>query len=178
LEPARPEVFNFRFFAGSDFKKKLERLAEVLGVENPQKNMAEIIEKAVDISLDRKDPQRKLERRLHKKKQRKSRPDEIPSNGKAKSRYVPSEIRERVHDRAGYQCEWRSVDGTRCSSRTGLQIEHQRPFAIYRSHDERDLKILCAAHNRLEAERAYGAEFIRRKIDENRHKRLSSLSVS
>jgi hypothetical protein len=178
LEPAQPEIFNFRFSANGDFKKKLERLAEVFGVENPQKNMAEIIEKAVDISLDRKDPQRKLERRLQKKKQRKSRPDEIPSNGKAESRYIPSEIRERVHQRASYQCEYRGLDGTRCTARTGLQIEHQQPFAIYRSHDERHLKILCRAHNRLAAERVYGAEFIRSKIDENSHKRLSSLSAS
>ncbi len=35
LEPARPETFNFRFAADRKFKEKFERLAEVLGVENP-----------------------------------------------------------------------------------------------------------------------------------------------
>ena len=34
LEPARPEVFNFRFAADREFKEKFQRLAEVLGVEN------------------------------------------------------------------------------------------------------------------------------------------------
>ncbi len=162
LEPARPAIFNFRFAANGDFKKKFERLAEVLGVENPLKNMAEVFERAVEISLDKKDPKRKLERR----RQRRSRPDEVSSNGKAKSRYIPSEIRERVHERAGYQCQYKASDGRRCSSRTGLEIEHQRPFAIYRSHDERFLKALCRRHNGFEAECVYGAEFIRAKIDD------------
>jgi hypothetical protein len=39
LEPARPELYNFRFGAGKAFKEKLVRLAEVLGIENPEKNM-------------------------------------------------------------------------------------------------------------------------------------------
>ena len=46
LEPARPEVFNFRFAADREFKDKFERLAEVLGVENSLQHMAEIMEQA------------------------------------------------------------------------------------------------------------------------------------
>ena len=63
LQPARPDEYNFRFAADRDFKVKFERLAEVLGVENAQKHMAEILEKAVDIALEKKDPKKKLERR-------------------------------------------------------------------------------------------------------------------
>ena len=143
LDPARTDIYNFRFAADGEFKKKFERLAEVLGVENPQKNMAEVFEKAVDLSLENKDPKKKLERRLERKRRQsesteKSRPDEIlaPATAlpaeeeKVKSRHIPSEVRERVHSRARYQCEYRGLDGTRCSSRTGLEIDHQRPFAI------------------------------------------------
>ena len=54
----------------------------------------------------------------------------------------------------------------RCTSRTGLEIEHVKPFAIFRDHDERFLEALCPRHNRYRAERVYGAEFIRRKIEE------------
>ena len=148
-------------------------LSEVrlLGVENPLQNMAEILERAVDISLEKKDPKRKLERRLERKRKEtasieKSRPDEISADEKAKSRYIPSEVRERVYQRAGFHCTFRGFDGTRCSSRTGLEIEHQRPFAIYQSHDERFLRVLCCRHNEFEAECVYGADFIRGKIDE------------
>ena len=182
LEPARPDTFNFRFSADKNFKEKFERLAEVLGVENPLKHMAEILEQAVDISLEKKDPKRKHERRLERQRAKaaprgESCPDKIATRperkDRAESRYIPSEVRERVFERAGYQCQYRSADGTRCSARTRLEIEHVRPFAIYRSHEERYLRALCKRHNRFEAERVYGAEFIQNKIDEKRRQRIS-----
>ncbi len=63
-------MFNFRFSADKSFKEKFERLAEVLGVENPLKNMDEVFERAMDISLEKKDPKKKLERRLEKERKR------------------------------------------------------------------------------------------------------------
>jgi hypothetical protein len=184
LEPARPDTFNFRFSADESFKAKFERLAEVLGVENPLKHMAEIFEQAVDISLEKKDPKKKLERRLERERKRNAskkrpRPDEVekaaenPNAGenKAESRYIPDEVRERIFARAAYQCEYMAPDGTRCSSRTKLEIEHDRPFAIHRSHEERFLKVLCYRHNRFKAEQVYGAEFIRAMIDERKRKK-------
>ena len=168
LEPARPEVFNFRFAADRTFKEKFERLAEVLGVENPLLHMSEVMEQALDIALDKKDLKRKRARRL----ERQSKTGDKPCPGKvsSKSRYIPSEVRERVHDRAGYRCEYRGPDGTRCCSRTGLQIEHLRAFALYRSHDERFLRLHCAPHNRFTAERTFGVAFIQEKIDVSRRR--------
>ncbi len=186
LEPARPDRFNFRFSADRNFKEKFERLAEVLGVENPLKHMAEILERAVDISLEKKDPKRKRERRLERQRAKaapraQSRPDEISTRperkDRAESRYIPSEVRERVFERAGHQCQYRSANGTRCSARTRLEIEHVRPFAIYRSHEERFLRALCSRHNRFQAERVYGAEFIQKKIDEKRRQKISRVGA-
>jgi hypothetical protein len=166
LQPARPEAFNFRFAANRDFKDKFERLAEVLGVENAQAQMAAVFEKALDLALEKKDPRKKLERR-QKREKAKSRSNDLAKNGRSGvSRHVTSEVSERVHARGEYQCEYRAPDGRRCTSRTGLQIEHVRPFGMFRSHDERFLKLLCPAHNRLAAERVYGAAYIRRKIEE------------
>ena len=176
LQPARPDEYNFRFAADRDFKDKFERLAEVLGVENAQKHMADILETALDIALDKKDPKKKLARRNKRanSSKAKSRSNEIPKNDEpAKSRTIPSEVSERVHARANYECEYRAPDGRRCSARTGLQIEHVRPFGIYHSNDERFLNLLCAAHNGLAAERIYGAAFIQRKIDERRRSRAA-----
>lgn len=169
LQPETPTSYNFRFSADREFQEKFERLAEVPGVSNPLQHMAEILEQAVDIALDKKDLKRKLERRKESeakwgKAPEKSRPDEIFTEGVAlASRYVASEVQERGHARAGYQCEFVGP-GTRCRQRTGLEIEHERPFALYPSHDENFLKVYCRAHNRLSAERFYGVEFIREKI--------------
>ncbi len=186
LEPAEPEIFNFRFSADADFKAKFERLAEVLGVNNPLKHMAEVFERAVDISLDKKDPKKKHERRLERQRRQnvskeKSRAREISKSsgasaeGKAKvtSRYIPSEVRERVLERAAHQCQYVARDGTRCTARTGLEIEHERPFALFHSHDERSLKVLCRRHNLFQAERVYGAELIRAKIKAKKTREVS-----
>ena len=172
LEPARPETFNFRFAADRQFKEKFERLAEVFGVENPLQHMAEIMKQAMDIALDKRDVKRKLARRLARKSRSNDNSRQKPRAREvlAKSRYIPSHSRERVHKRAGYQCEYRAKDGTRCRSRTGLQIEHLRPFALYRNHDERFLRLFCQPHNRLNVEKVFGAAFIQEKIDAARQR--------
>lgn len=101
-----------------------------------------------------------------------SRPNEIlPRKQGTNSRYIPSEVRERVHERAGNQCEYKAPDGTRCPSRTGLEIEHERPFALYGSHHERYLRLYCRAHNRLSAERVFGVAYIQEKTDASRRTR-------
>ena len=68
LQPAQPAIFNLRFSANGDFRDKFERLAEVLGVDNAQAHMADILEKAIDIALEKKDPKKKLERRRKRQK--------------------------------------------------------------------------------------------------------------
>ena len=114
LQPARTDEYNFRFSADRAFKDKFERFAEVLGVENAQKNMADILEKALDIALEKKDPKKKLERRKKRENssKTKSRLNEIAKNDEpAESRYISSEVSERVHARAHYQCQFCSSDG-------------------------------------------------------------------
>ena len=133
--------------------------------------MAEIMEQAMDITLDKKDVKRKRARRLARQSMGADNSRQKSCPGKI-SRYIPSHTRERVHERAGYQCEYRGPDGTRCRSRTGLEIEHLRPFALYRSHDEKYLRLFCQPHNRLNAEKVFGAGFIQEKIDASR--RISS----
>ena len=170
VEPAQPDIFNFRFAADQSFKEKFERLAEVLGVENAQKHMAEILEQALDVALEKKDPKQKHERRQARERRLEvakttPSPDEVSLSEPVTSRNVASDVRGRVLATAGYQCEYRARDATRCTSRTGLQVEHTRPFAIHHSHDEQYLRAYCPAHNRLAAERVFGRAFIHRKID-------------
>ena len=137
--------FSF-FFADRNFKDKFERLAEVVGVQNAQKHMAEALEKAIDIALEKKDPKKRLERR--RKRQRgsaaKSRLNEIAKKDEpAESRYVAAEVVERVHERDAYQCVYRARDGRRCTARAGLHIDHSDPFGIFHSNDEPILRFLC-----------------------------------
>ena len=168
VSPACPDVYNFRFSADEAFKEKLLRLAEVLGIENTERSMQVVIEKALDLALERKDPKKKLERRIKRGKsveRKESSPaEENTCSSKNRSRYIPDRVRERVLERASYQCEYRGSEGCRCTQRTGLEIDHREPFARGGSNSESNLRVLCKRHNGFQAERDFGAEFIREKI--------------
>ena len=174
IEPATPEVFNFRFAANRRLKDKITRLAEVLGVHDPSRNLAELIETAVDLALDKKDPRKKQERRRQREAKKgqsadtkvtSSRSNEIEPRPKKRTRSIPSRVRERVLERCDYRCEYISPQGRRCPQRTGIQIDHIVPYARNGSNDESNLRGLCPVHNRWAAEQIYGEEFIRAKIE-------------
>lgn len=179
LEVARPELYNIKFSAGKEFTEKFERLAEVLGIENTERRMPEIFERALDLALEKKDPRKKLERRRKREARRAtgsaggagvplaSSPEKVSRAKKevSRARYVRSSVRERVLERAGYQCEFMGTGGVRCSSRTGLEIDHVDPYAKGGGGSEENLRALCRAHNLFSAAREFGAEFMRGKIE-------------
>ncbi len=90
------------------------------------------------------------------------------AEAKERSRYIPSETRERVLHQAGHRCEFVGSDQHRCGVRTGLQIDHLVPFSKDGSNDEINLRALCATHNAWYAEQEFGAEFMRSKIAASR----------
>ncbi|MCB9883616.1 MAG: HNH endonuclease [Planctomycetes bacterium] len=194
IEPVKPDVFNFRFAASGAFRDKLERLAEVVGVVDVTGRLAELLDMAIEHALEARDPQRKLERRRKRQARKASekqgsnvapasvspRPDEvaiaiesappvIPS--KPPSRYVSSELRELVFERANYRCEFVTGGGVRCGARTGLQVDHIVPHGLHGPTVLANLRCFCGVHNRWVAEQVYGEEFMRAKIEEARRKR-------
>ncbi|MCB9891512.1 MAG: HNH endonuclease [Planctomycetes bacterium] len=196
IEPVKPDVFNFRFAASGVFRDKLERLAEVVGVVDVEGKLAELLDMAIEHALDAKDPQRKLERRRKRDARKASaeqgsnaapasaspRPDEVAITieteiappvvpPKPPSRYVSSELRELVFERANYRCEFVTGGGVRCDERTGLQIDHIVPHGLHGPTVLANLRCFCGVHNRWVAEQVYGEEFMRAKIEEARRKR-------
>jgi hypothetical protein len=70
-----------------------------------------------------------------------------------------------VADRDGEQCAFVAPDGHRCEERARIEIDHHRVPAGRGGRATTDnLRLLCSAHNALEAERAYGPEYIRKRI--------------
>ena len=188
---ASPGVYNFRFSAGKEFKGKFERLAEVLGIEGAVRRMPEILEKALDLALEKKDPKQKLQRRKKREATRSKTPleeaagvktpleeaagvkkPEAPrpvctnvQEGHERSRYVSSSVRERRMEGAGYRCEYTGADGVRCTARTRLEVDHIVPIGKGGSSDEENLRVFCRGHNLLLAEQEFGEEFMRGKIE-------------
>ncbi len=75
------------------------------------------------------------------------RPDEVTEttgadgDGRpARSRHIPAEVRERVLERAGYRCEYRAADGTRCRSKGARREAPKRLRARRRRRRRRAIR--------------------------------------
>ncbi|MFL5812016.1 MAG: HNH endonuclease [Bdellovibrionia bacterium] len=66
-------------------------------------------------------------------------------------RFIPAALKRAVWRRDKSQCSFMSSDGRRCSSRYGLQIDHQVPVALGGVATYDNLRLLCRAHNQYEA---------------------------
>ena len=174
LRPADADTFNIRFAASREVKQKLERLAQVLDREL-QHNLCDIIDYALEVALDKRDPIRREKRRKKRKETRTRRsetgkqsqqtsPDEVvkprdekeKEDGWRRSRNIPAAIRDQVMERAGTQCEATGKDGRRCGCRSGLEVDHIVSFGKGGGHNIENLQALCKAHNLRKAELEYG----------------------
>jgi hypothetical protein len=79
-----------------------------------------------------------------------------------RSRHIPATTRDAVFARDKGGCTYVSRSGERCDATHNLQIDHVVPYARGGSSMIKNLRLLCARHNKIEAERAYGAGAIRR----------------
>ena len=177
-EPCQPDLYNVRFVADKVFMDKLDRAAEVSGMGDALHNMGKVIERALDDYLEKNDPVKRQERR-NKRAAAKVTVEEPAepvapkdSGGTVeRSRTIPILQRDRLLIRAGHRCEYRSSDGVRCSERSRLTIDHIEPWGLGGTSEERNLRVLCFAHNRLQADRCFGKGFMDQKIESARSNR-------
>ncbi len=84
------------------------------------------------------------------------------TDGPDRSRCISPVVRDTVFTRDKNRCTYVGKTGERCHTTHGLQIDHIVPFARGGRNTADNLRLLCGRHNRLEAERVYGANAIRR----------------
>ncbi len=90
--------------------------------------------------------------------------EEIPKkrrderSGALRTRHIPRAVRDRVFVRDGGRCTFVGTDGNRCEETWNLEMDHIVPYAKGGDNSPENLRLLCPAHNRLEAEKAYGKE--------------------
>jgi hypothetical protein len=82
--------------------------------------------------------------------------DAAPDNATKNARAIPAAIRDDVLAAARGRCQYVSPDGRRCDATRYLQVDHIVPVAQGGTADRANLRVLCAPHNRLEAERLLG----------------------
>jgi 5-methylcytosine-specific restriction endonuclease McrA len=172
--------FKVQFAAGPEFVRKLEEARAILSSGSPRGvSLEQVLETALDAFLDRKSPFRRKARRDRSVARRKVAPTaaprsirrtiggtvagEIDRSGEAdRSRHIPAAVRDAVFARDGGLCTFVGEHGVPCESRHNLHVDHIEPFARGGPPTAGDLRLLCVAHNQLEAERVYGSEWMRR----------------
>jgi 5-methylcytosine-specific restriction endonuclease McrA len=121
-----------------------------------------VLERALDLALEQVEKQRFA-------KTDKPREPRKPRGIKLRSRrshreHIPNAVQREVATRDGLQCSYVSEGGCRCSARAFLQIHHEQPWARGGAPVAENLRLLCAVHNCLLAERDFGAAHVAERL--------------
>lgn len=146
-----PPRFLFQAEMDEETRDDVRAIQELLGHAIPSgdgKEMFKRMAKFYRAHLEKK--------RFGSKTPRRARPSRNP-------RHVPAQARQAVVVRDRGKCTFVGSNGQRCSSRKLLQFDHERPVAQGGTTTADNLRLRCRAHNQLEAERVFGAEFMRQK---------------
>jgi len=158
VTPLAPERFAWQLTVNQETQNLLRDVQELLGHDVLPGDLEAVLNYALRTA------KQKLE-------QRKFAATEQPRHGrhsKPDSRYIPAEVRRAVWKRDGGQCTFTSDDGHRCEERKDVQFDHIDPYAKGGEATVGGVRLLCRAHNLFEAERVYGAEFMRHKREATR----------
>ena len=160
--------YKFEFAVNNEFKKKFERMKALLSGRYPKGiSFEDLFTLLMDEYIERHTPEGRAARREKREASKTIRdsgqgekPD--PRRAKGRTRNIPEKVRDEVFLRDGGRCTFKGTDGKRCNSKWDLQIDHIVPFALGGNNSPGNLRLLCGKHNRLEAERVYGNQHMKR----------------
>jgi 5-methylcytosine-specific restriction endonuclease McrA len=156
IEPLSEARFAIEFTASGALREKLELCRDLMSHANPSRDLAVVIERAVDLLLAA------LERtRLARVKRTRER----HGNRGRKPSGIGSATRRAVFERDGLQCTYVAENGHRCEARAFLELDHVEPKALGGTSEIENLRVRCRAHNRLWAEQVFGRE----RVEQGRH---------
>jgi 5-methylcytosine-specific restriction endonuclease McrA len=154
VAPLSAEQYKIQLTGSRALSDKLREAQDLLAHQIPDRSLAAIIERALDLLL------------LETKKQRfgvGTRPrTAAPRPAAPRSRHIPGAIKREVFLRDGGQCTFVDDRGRRCSERGGLELDHVHGFARDPHHSVDGLRLRCRPHNQHAAEQPYGREGVER----------------
>jgi len=85
------------------------------------------------------------------------------STARTDTRYISKSVRQRVWRKYNGRCSFVGSNGKRCNSDYYLQFDHYPiPYARGGTSTAKNLRLLCAKHNRHTAEKVYGESAIKK----------------
>jgi 5-methylcytosine-specific restriction endonuclease McrA len=135
------------------FVKKLERAQVLLARRFPKGRLEDVLGVALELLLDREDPERR-EARRQARFARRGFETPYTSRGRRTSR----RLRDRVLQRDGHRCTALEADLTRCRETKFLELNHRKPLALGGETTYENLEATCVRHNREAAIEVLGRE--------------------
>lgn len=172
LAPARAGRFVLQVTLDEATREKLRHAQALLAHALPSGDVAAVLDRALDALIGQLE-QRKVARTDRPRTQPRTQP-RVDVAATVRGRFVSAEVRRTVWERDGGRCTFVGDGGHRCGSRRFLEFDHVTPVARGGQASVDGMRLRCRTHNRLEAERAFGAEFMERKRDVVRHERNGS----
>lgn len=96
----------------------------------------------------------------------------------ATGRGIPKPLRRLVWERDGARCTFEAADGHRCEETRGLELDHILPVAMGGRSTPENLRVLCRAHNRYEAERVFGKEHVQHRREVAKRERARTRAAA
>jgi 5-methylcytosine-specific restriction endonuclease McrA len=163
VAPLSPQRYGIQFTLDQAGHDLLRQVQDLLGHEVPRSDLAEVIVRAL-----------KAYAALLEKKKHSATEDPRPSRRrKPGSRHIPARVKRIVRKRDEGQCTHVSKSGHRCEARSDLEYDHILEYARGGEATVGNIRLRCRAHNRLGADRTYGARFMERKQAEAVQRRAS-----
>ena len=176
-QPERTTCYEVTIAADEEFMQMYRRVRAIQSTKaTPGNDIAATFKALMSEYIARHAPEEKEKRRekrarekaksesVRKKKAKQEKTGRQPkpttsnkhSKPQPRSRHIPAPAREKVLMRDQYQCTYVGNNGVRCNATRHLQFDHVVPFARGGGHDPENLRLLCAAHNQLEAAGVFG----------------------
>ncbi len=190
-EPLTADLRRLHITVSRQLLKKLEAARSGLGHAIPGATLDQVIDAAVDLLLDKQARARALVKRPRwtitasptESSQPTPAPQQAPSSQPisaldttalpilteppphrrdAPRAAIPAAVKRAVWQRDAGRCSWPLDGGGCCGSTHRLELDHIVPWAKWGGETEADLRLVCAAHNRLAARQAFGERFMAR----------------
>jgi hypothetical protein len=154
VEPLTPTETRIHVTVSPAFLQKLEAARLALSHSMPGASEEEVLSAGLDLLLARDARNKALVEK----------PRTTPATAPDSSDpdHVPAAVRREVWQRDGGCCQWALDSGGVCGSRLRLQLDHVVPRARGGQSVPSNLRVLCAAHNRLAARQKLGHRMMNR----------------
>ena len=159
LVPLSPGRFGLQVTLDQEACDLLKEAQALMSHQIPANEIAPVLKCALRLLVE----QQKKRRFAATERPGQGTPRSPEKNGDATRRYIPAEVKRTVRARDEGRCTFVSESGKRCPARSLLQYDHVEPVARGGKSTVENVRLLCAAHNAHEAERAFGVEFMEEK---------------